>query len=264
MQMHSLLVVTLLLFSSAASHAAPRGSRLGHDVSVAGGIASPSTTTAGLGENPAGLPYNVATSVTAALLTEDSDFDPLVMGGLITLGNGSMGASVGLQRYNSGDNLDLNLGVGAMIEPLQTQFGVAARRALQPSGGDFDFDLGAIINPRSATRLGVMAIGVEAGIDAWGAGVAIDPSADVTFAVDATYETAGETLMVKPGLQVRASSLALSVGYGIEGQAGAASLAPGIREGFSAGMAYTASTNFKLEAYYEQLARYAIFLTFMF
>lgn len=260
--MKKFLAVLVISTVFSVSAFAARGS--GHDVSTAGGISSPSATTSGLGENPAGLPYNTATSLTAAVLSPNDDFDPLTYGGLITLGNGRIGASVSLLRSNGGDNLDLGLGVGAMIEPLKTQFGVLATRALKPSGGSFDVDLGAIINSRSSTRLGLMAFGLDGGIDGYAAGIAHDPSSDVTVALDASYETAGKTIVVKPGLQVRVDRLSLSVGYGFGVSDSAVSIAPSIREEFSAGLAVQLSSSVKLEAYHEQLSRWSGFLSFVF
>lgn len=257
-----LLIAASPAFAARYSSYSPRAT--GHDLSTAGGIVSPSATSAGIGENPAALPYNLGTSITGVVFSPNDDFDPLTMGGLITLGNGRVGASVDLLRANGSGDIDLGMGLGADLEPINTQVGVRARKQLKPSGGSFDFDAGLIINPRADTRFGFEAFGLSHGVDGYGAGWAVDPTADTTFAIDVSYENANQTLVFKPGMQVRVSILSLGVGYGIKGSRDAVSIVPGIREKFSAGLAAAIATNVKLEAYYSQMDRWAGFLSFMF
>jgi hypothetical protein len=245
----------LLAASLAAPLAAQARGSDGHELSIAGGIASPSLTTGIEGENPAGLVYVPHTLLQGSVSTGNDSWDPLTLGAGLYLGNGNVGGALGLTRSTT-DNADFvaHVGLAAEISALNAALGVSAAHVLDSNGG-WGVDAGLITKPDSDFRVGVTAFGVNDGVDAVAAGFATGVGSGATFALDGGWNPDSDAVVVKPGLGIQVSSIQLAVGYGFEvtDKKGGAH----IPTDFSVGLGFKAA-GLSFETYYNQLARWYI------
>lgn len=240
-----------------------------HMISVGGGIASPSKTSA-LGENPAGLVYNTDQRVLGALGATNSSLNPLGVGGSFFAGNGSVGGGIGLQTFtgqgNSAGNITLlNYGLAAEIESLNVAFGAMGTYTLNQtgittgtgSGGAWNANLGMLYNPKGTVRVGGTLFQVVGGVGAVGAGIAADANPWATFVLDGAYDPQSKGSTLKPGLGIHMDDFQLSYGYGINIQGSDG----WIRQGSSVGLGIQLSQTVHLQGYYNQLALYYLGLS---
>jgi hypothetical protein len=230
-----------VLVSSPGAHAFRRsGAQL---LSVGGGIAAPSGTTA-LEENPAGLAGQLRPRILAHSSSPHDALDERSYGTDFLTGNRSVGVGIGAHR-RSDAKLDVAWGLAATLGS-STSLGISG----VGTGG---LNAGLILGARGGSRIGLAAFGLTGGVDALGAGWATELGSSATFAVDGSYSPDSKGSVVKPALGVRVSSLQLAVGYGIRvSEDGGA----GIARGLSLGLGIPLGRNFALEGYYNQLARY--------
>jgi hypothetical protein len=237
-----------------------------HILSVGGGIASPSVTSA-LGENPAGLSNNQTSKILGQMAAGNDELNPLGYGGGFFFGNGSVGGGVALQGFNNNTNgstgsiLLLNWGLAADIPGLNIAWGFTGTRTIRKSGEvrgtgsgtTWCVDTGIIFNPKGDSRVGFTLFQVLDDIDAVGAGWAYDLSAWATFALDATYTTTAKTTVAKPALSIQLPGFQISSGYGVRVQGDNWSW---IRQGLSLGVGVPLGRTLGFQAYYNQLALY--------
>lgn len=244
---------------------------LNHLLSVGGGIASPSVTSA-LGENPAGLMYNTRTKVQAATATGSESLNPVGFGGLLFGGNGFVGGGIGLQGFNNqteggGQILLLNWGLAAEFTSLNMAFGFTGTRTLHRSGvvmgtgsgTTWCVDTGVIINPHGSSRYGLTLFQILDSVDAIGAGWAIDASSWSTFALDGTYSPDSKSAVVKPGLSLQFDGFQMSSGYGFRAVGDSGSW---IRQGLSLGVGFNLGDHMFAQMYYNHIALYYGGITF--
>lgn len=230
-----------------------------------GAISSPGETTA-LEENPAGLTINQGPVAQGAIFSGNKEFDPIGYGGSLLIGNGTVGAGVGISHLNgggalmsSGDALRLRWGVAADIKPLNFALGVAGSHTLKSGAGDPYFDVGVILNPGGQQRIGITAFGLNSGVESIGGGFAYDVASSATITLDGTYTPDTRTLVAKPTLAISVEKIRVSAGYGFRASGSSESW---LRRDFAAGLGYEFNHQVSLEAYYNQMAKYFIGLTF--
>ncbi len=226
-----------------------------HSLSIGGGISSPSITSA-LVENPAGLGHNRRFNLLASAVSDDDDHDHVGLGGHLYLGNGSIGAGLGLQNYSTTggrtDHKIFNYGAGLIVDPLDIAIGAAAATRLGDSStAAFSTNVGALFNPRGTTRLGFTAFDINHQFNQWGAGIASDIDPAATFAVDFSTNKGRRAKTIKPSLGIHLADLQLVAGYGIKLDDDAGSW---IRRGSSFGIGLKLTRNALLQAYYNQLS----------
>jgi hypothetical protein len=224
-------------------------------LAIAGGIASPSKTSALL-QNPAGLSLNEKTRLLGTLNSENDNFDPLNYGGGVFLGNGQVGGGAEVQRKNSSQTV-LDLGVGFQVSEMS--FGAHINHDLSDSGGAWKTDLGAIFNTKGKWRVGATIFNAFDGIDGYAAGLATNLSTDATFAVDASTNKDLKGLVIKPAIEVDLKVVQFTYGYGIHVDKNASSFIP---EGHALGLGFKLTDAAYLQAYYNQLAKYYLGVTF--
>jgi hypothetical protein len=259
-------VFTLSSSARASSYSSSSGSEEDHLLSVGGGIASPSVTSA-LGENPAGLSNNRSFKLLGAAAAGNNKLNPLGYGGGIFFGNGSVGGGVALQGFNnntdgaSGNVLLLNWGLAADITGLNIAWGFTGTHTISRSGTvrgtgsgtTWCIDTGLIFNPKGDSRVGVTLFQVLDEVDAIGLGWAYDLSPWATFALDGSYTTSAKTTIAKPSLYIRLPGFHISSGYGVRVQGTEWSW---IRQGLSLGIGIPVNHSFTIQGYYNQLAEY--------
>jgi hypothetical protein len=226
-------------------------------LSVGGGIASPSKTSA-LVENPAGLSLNETTRILGVLGSGDDSFSPVDYGGGAFFGNGSVGAAGEIERVG-GATTDLDLGMGVLIPGIDMSFGAAVQHDLSGGGNGWTTNLGAILNTKGKWRIGAEVQNVFNGPGGYGAGFATDLSPDATFATDASVDQNFHGLHVKPALQVDVKVFQLVFGYGIEVDHNSTSF---INTGFAAGLGFKLTQTAYFQGYYNQLDKYYFGVTF--
>jgi hypothetical protein len=234
------------------------GEKDDHVLTVAGGVASPSKTTA-LEENPAGLTYNTSPELLGFVSSESNNFNPLEYGLNYFTGNGMVGGALGLKR-SSADSTSINFGLAADLLSKNFSLGFAGSYTFGSGGhsSGWNGNLGAILFPQADLRFGVTAYHVIGGVNTLGFGVAYDANSSATLALDAAYGTSTQGLTLKPGAMIRLSDLQLSAGYGIVASNGGAYFT----EGFSAGLGFNISRSAHLEAYYSQIQKFFFGVSF--
>lgn len=238
-----------------AAWAGGGGDERAHLLSTAAGISSPSYASAFM-ENPAGIIFNSQTKVQGSLWTPNDKLDPLGAGAMLILGNGSAGAGVGVLGTGT-DNYSLNWGLAADVGPVALGFN--GSKSMKGSGAGWGLDVGALINPKDAFRIGVVGYGLADGPDAIGAGVGYDVSG-ATLAIDGARSMlkGRDEITVKPGLTVNAGNFSLSGGYGFEVQGKGGTPIP---TGTSLGVGYASGGAWSAQFYYNQLAYYYLGVT---
>jgi hypothetical protein len=248
-------------------------------LSVAGGISTPSVTSA-LGQNPAGLVYNNQPKVFLDVASGNDKFNPIGYGGGFFTGNGSVGGGIALQGFNSqydnsaGNLLLLNWGLAAEFTDLNLAWGFTGTYTLANtgvgqgtgsggtgSGHAWGLDTGVIFNPHGSTRVGLTAFQVIGGVDAWGAGISYDPSPWATFTVDGIYAVNSKTTILKPALSIHVSGFALTSAYGhrFDGSGWG-----WMSEGLSLGVGFPLGYKWAIQGYYNQISKYFVGLTIAF
>jgi hypothetical protein len=263
--MNTKFLMAVVLFQTLPTQAlAMTGGETEHLLSVGAGIASPSITSA-IGENPAGLVNNQRLKLLASAYSAGNDsFDPLGYGATLFTGTGSVGLGLGYQgRTGDGTTGSLVYGLAGEISALKMALGVAGSFALedQGGGGRVGLDVGALFNSKGDLTFGVTAFGVEGGPDAYGAGIAYAMRSGARLALDAGVNNDLEGLRIKPGLLVSVDKIQLAFGYGLKVTDGGGSH---IGDGLSLGLGFELGQNFHFQAYYNQLAKYFLGLTFRF
>jgi hypothetical protein len=241
-------------------------------LSVAGGISTPSITSA-LGQNPAGLIFNNQAKVLVDVASGNDNFNPLGYGGGFFTGNGSVGGGIALQGYNSqydhsaGNLLLLNWGLAAEFTDLNLAWGFTGTYTIAntgvgqgagTSGGAWGLDTGIIFNPHGTSRFGLTAFQVVGGVDAWGAGYSYDPSPWATFTVDGIYAVYSKTSILKPGLSIHVSGFCLTSAYGYKFDGAGWGW---MSEGLSVGVGFPIGYKWAVQGYYNQISKYFIGIT---
>jgi hypothetical protein len=264
----------LLLVMLASSGSAFGASRYGggdyesfHWLSVGGGIAHPSATTA-ITENPAGLIYNSDLRILASSDAGNNSFNPLGANGHFFLGNGAVGGGIGLRNqhtFNTATDVNLDFGLAAEINALKLAFGVsgsyrvATLGATGGGGGTPGLNIGVLINPTGEIHGGLTLFDVLGGVNALGGGIAWDVNSFATLALDAaTTPTAFQAWSLKPGLQIHVLQVQLSASYGFALAGGGSWL----RGGGTLGLGVRMGGNLHFQAYYNELNLYYAGLMF--
>lgn len=226
-----------------------------HSISLGAGIANPAATQA-IGENPAGLVYNMGNDLIFFGESESSRLKPLTFGGALFSGNGMVGTGLTLTRDQGNNRSQLGFGLAADARSLGFAVGASGHYRVSglKVGEDFGADAGVLFNPMGRARLGVTAFDVTQNISALGGGFAYDLSRSAVFVVDATTDKKLKGLAVKPALGVSADSITLTYGYGYQvDKTGSTRV---IRLNSSVGLGIEFTKGISLEAYYNQVAQY--------
>ena len=251
--MVSLGMVTWAALPISSAQASMNGSSL----TQGAGVAAPSKTSA-IEENPAGLIENGRSTVTGAVRSDSTSFNPLSYEGLFTAGNGSVGVGLGYFHHAGGGKNDLLYGLAAESRSLGLTIGVNGTLALS-SGNAFDLNLGAQFRPQSRVIVGATAYSLKGGVDGYGAGVAYEWSTGALLGVDATSNGSFKGISLKPSLKVTEQNLSLMAGYGFKMTTDAPMTK--ISDQASLGLSYNfGNTDFQF--YYQQLDKVYVALSF--
>ncbi len=244
-----------------------------HLLSVGAGISSPSLTSS-LGQNPAGLFFIQQTKLLGAIGFTNSNFNPVGFGGLVFLGNGSVGGGLGIQTFNgvgnnAGSIVLLDFGLAAEIPSLNLSIGAtgsylsgSSGTVLAPGGayGPLGLDLGILYNPRGDVHFGLTTFQVQAGIEAIAAGLSAEATQWATFAVDGAIDPKGwGGTTLKPAMGIHLSDFQISFGYGFA--LDNAAIPNWIRRGGSLAVGFKINWQVHVQAYYNELALYYFGLT---
>ncbi|MEO5968825.1 MAG: hypothetical protein ABIQ95_02770 [Bdellovibrionia bacterium] len=199
-----LIVITPAIAASSNKNA-------GELISVSGGIAMPSFSTS-INSNPAGIVGVPGTN----LIIQDgtnSQFSNHRLAAGLAYGNGSVGLEAGVGYANPSGDITGFFGLGFGIPSIKTQIGFSGFMGLSPSSG-VGINGGLLIAPSDKMSFGVTAIGLNSGVNEWGAGVGFNISPNVGIAVDAAFSNNFNFLTVEPGLKVGTDQASLMLAYG--------------------------------------------------
>ncbi len=188
---------------------------------VSGGIAMPATSTS-VHSNPAGIiaaPTALVLSAGAPEIWERGTY----RAGLQTSGS-SFGVAGGIEGNERGNNSGNNtssssssFGVlayyGLAVGTDAFTFGLAGRTGISNSSGS-TFNAGMHFGVGSSAQVGITAMGLNDGVNEWGAGVALGVSQGFDFIVDAAADSDLDGLQIKPGIKVAGGPAALTLSYG--------------------------------------------------
>lgn len=248
-QRFSLSILATLL--SASSFAGEMNSL--NRLQVSGGIAAPATSTS-VFTNPAGL---VAAPTALVLQAAAPSFwdNGTYRAGLQT-GGSSFGAAAGLERIDRARN-DATLGYyGFAVGVPAFSLGLAGRTGISNANGS-TFNAGLLFSAGSNARVGITAIGLDDGVNEWGAGVGFTVTSGVVLVLDAAANDHLKNIELKPGMKIESGPAALTVSYGTGDRAQFA-------DGFTAGGSYQFSAGNVLELQYNaggSLSKYFAALT---
>jgi hypothetical protein len=232
-------------------------------VSVAGGIASPSSASA-VFQNAAGLAGIPKPAVNAHAFFPQDAFKDGEYGLGLLYGKGGFGLAAGVEyQPTTPSRTAAYYGLAASAQSLHLSLGAAGRTPISPSG-DSAFNLGVLVDLGSVARLGVTAIGVSGNPDEYGFGLGFAISNDFDFVTDATVDDSFDHLVLAPGVRVGSAQAALTVSYAFKVDSKTGFSSRQIREGFSVGGGLRLGSSVHWEVYYNQLAKYATSLSIEF
>lgn len=260
-----LMAVLCSSFSASSASAASSGGEEARLLSVGAGIASPSFTST-VFENPAALFANRRPRLLGHVATPNSNFNPLGYGGLLYLGNGSIGAVVGAQTFDArggsvGSLTQLEFGLGAEIRALNMSLGASGSYDISGGTGNYGINAGMILNYRGNVRFGATAFGLQDNVSAVGVGLAATVAPWLSLAGDASFVPNGfKNMTLKPGLAIHVAAVQFSLGYGIN--IDNSPTTSWISRGTSLGLGIQLGQSVHLQGYYNQLANYYMGLAF--
>ncbi len=244
-----------------ASSAHASGSADSSLVSVSGGIAEPSTTTA-VFQNPAGLAEIKRTALNTHAFFPESAFKDGEYGGGILYGKGSgFGLTAGATYAPTPSASRAYYGLAVASQALHLSLGAAGFTPISPSG-DSTFNLGVSIEPSPGVRLAATARDVSSGPDEYGVGLAVSASNDVDLVGDATFDGDYKRPAVSPGIRVGSQQAALTVSYGFRLDSKTSFHSEEIREGVALAGGIRLGTSANLQVYYNQMSKYGATLSF--
>jgi hypothetical protein len=227
-------------------------------ISVSGGIAMPSYTTAPA-SNPAAAVSPPGT-IAVVQAGSNSALSSIQLRGGLAFGNGSVGIAAGgtYTTTNTAEGAYFALGFG--LESIHTQLGFSGTIGISPSTGS-NFNAGLLFMPTSAWSLGLTAIGLanSGGIGELGAGLGLHLSPNVSFIVDAAFSNSLTYLAVQPGLKVGTDNAAITISYG--SGSGSSQLA---NSALAAGGALKFANRLLWEIYYNKFSTYYTGISFQF
>ncbi len=243
-----------------------------HALSYGAGVASPSTTTS-ITENPAGLVFNQEFKILLEGVTNTYVFDTVGAGGTLYMGNGFVGGGLGLNTFSNTATAPftqgiLNAGIGVLISPINLSIGTSFHYAIWNTTGagtfwgtnaNWGLTAGLMLNPNGPFRAGLTAYQIGTGAEYVGLGVAADPSDWANITVDATQYIRGAGMVLKPGIGIHLFNFQMGLGYGIPLIVGGM----GTSTGPQIGIGGRFGQNFRVEAYYNQLALISLRLIVM-
>ena len=258
MRFQSLVLVFILVPTMAFSSG--KGGEDEHQLSVSGGIASPSFSSA-VFQNPAGLVYNSKFKGTAQATL--NDFNNLY-GGVLG-GNGSFGAAGGVGHgFQSGGSTSAFYGLGVQSDSLKIAVGLAGFTDL--GGGGSTFNAGVLLGPSEKLTLGLTAIGLNSSVREWGAGIAVRLSGVTGLILDSTVDSGLNNFAIQPGVIVGNEKAALTFSYGLgvannTEQSWSTRLTTSgysrqLSGGFAAGGSLRIGSSASWQVYYNQLAKW--------
>jgi hypothetical protein len=216
-----------------------------HEISAAQGGSSPSDISA-LFQNPAGLSYNSKFAIDLMGFSNSTSFNPLQAGVGVYSGNGMFGFGLAATATPSNFSNTTSL-KGGLGYSFGGRFALGVSGSYATTGGAFDATIGALINSHHAFRVGLAAIGVLNGIDAYGLGLAFDLNQNATIVFDATSNPGFTNINGDPALLINLNMFQLTGGYAfaLRGSPGGTGAHGGLGVKFSEKLA--------LHGYYAQL-----------
>lgn len=264
-------IVTLLaLLSSTLSHAYSYNKssmEWNRMISVGAGISAPSYMTS-VFENPAGLVYNTNFKFVGSASTFDTSggFRPTIINGQFYTGNGTVGASLGVQTSLNntngsaiGSSLNFPVGLAASLGSVAIGLGgtfVATGSGFYVAGSSYNLGMIASINP--TTFWGLEAYNIFGGLSGFGTGFSFDVSNTATLVVDGAVDRSLKGLTLKPGMVVNAKPFQLALSYGF--QVDNSSSSP-ISTGLNFGLGAETGQNLHWQFYYNRLSTLYLGLT---
>jgi hypothetical protein len=220
-------------------------------VSVAGGIAMPSYSTATY-QNGAGLAYNPGTNFQIQGGSTDSNFENQIFRAGLAYGNGTIGIAAGGSYGNPSGNSGAYYGLAFGIQSLRTVIGFSGSMGLSPSS-DPGVNAGMLIYPSQAFNFGFTAMGLtnSGGIQEIGAGIGLHLGPGVSLVVDTAFGSDFSFRTIQPGLKVGNTNASLTVSYG----SGDGSQQLSNNE-FAAGASIKIGNKINWELYYNRFATY--------
>lgn len=242
--MHQFLALILILSGSSAF---AKGGDDERQLSVSGGIASPSFSSA-VFQNPAGLTYNSKLRGTIQAKLND----PFTLHGGILAGNGDFGAAAGLshafKKNDDSTSAFYGLGVGA------SKFALGVAGFTNLSTSDSHFNAGLMIGPTEPMTLGITAIGIDDGVNEWGLGFAYRFQGLSGFILDTTIDEDFDHVSFQPGIIVGNPKAALTISYGFSTEDHLHSHQ--LSDGLAVGGSLQLGSSVSWQLYYNQLAKY--------
>ncbi len=239
-----------------------------HNVSVAGGIVSPSTTSA-LYENPSGLSNLRSSKLSINGDTNNNSLQVIGTGATLNMTtNGVLGFGLGIQHAflkdaSSVSSTYAHLGAGYYISELRLALGASGSYRLKDSqsilGTKWDSNFGITLFPRNTFSFGLMAYSVIEGPDAYGAGIELDLSQNLTFVMDASTNQDLRGLRILPSLAFQSGAFSVNYGYGVEiddTQSGSP-----LQKEHVVGVGLMMGRSLSVQGYYNHLNKYFVNLT---
>lgn len=222
-------------------------------LSTAGGIASPGGPTA-VFQNPAGLVLNPGLAATAQAGASDSFNNLFVRAGFLAGGSG-YGLAGGLtQTASDPSRTSAFYGLG-VASGSGFSIGVAGQTGISRAGGT-GINAGILFSGSLPFRLGITAIGINDGVNEWGAGISSE--GPVSLLLDGAYNSNSKEVGLKPGIKAGNGDAALSLSYGFAGAKNTIELS----DGFTAGASIMAKSA-NIQVYYNSFSKFYAAVTFM-
>lgn len=224
-----------------------------HQLSVSGGIASPSFNSA-VFQNPAGLVYNTKFRATAQAALND----PVTLNAGLLGGNGTFGVGAGLTHgfENEGHNSAF-YGLGVEAKSLKLALGLAGFTDLEGGGASTTFNAGLLIGTDEKITLGLTAVGLNSSVREWGAGLSVRLEGLTALVLDSTANSEFKNFSLQPGIIVGSEKAALTLSYGFNASDTNLTIASRqLSNGFAAGGSLKVTNSVSWQLYYNQLSKW--------
>lgn len=186
---------------------------MGSELSVSGGIAIPSSSTA-LMTNPAGLVLGKKKRVVVQAAANDIWSETAYRVGAMNSNESySFAVLVDHDSYFSSARTGARYGLAVGTEKMS--FGFSGYSILRNGSGSY-FNLGLLLNPGEELSFGAVMKGLGSGYNEFGLGATFAAGKGFAIVLDGVANSDFSQKSIKPGIKVGTQSAALSVSYGTD------------------------------------------------